>query len=349
MANTKLIQFLLDHNQEQSKAYAGSDAVLWRQQYRAKHPTEIAALKCMDGRLNFAVMTGMPPGIIQPFRNIGGKFDLGWPFFGALIREWIEYAISRGRDAMVLVTYHFSKGDPHRGCKGFGYDIAAAQKGTTILKAQFEHVFGGSHQIVYPVMVGIETDEDALVLHGSKGEVFNVADNVDMSEEDARRTLQSLYPDMRPRFIDDLLPLIVGNQAHIKEVRAMNRTVLDNEHREQILGVGRGFDWLHIPNKALIVGPYSYNLRDPIATAASIILDNLEQGRIPKEEGVVLLTSAVFREARGVEKELAEEKATSLARFAWETVERDVPALLPYLTPLTGTVDMNTREFFPLA
>ena len=27
-------------------------------------------------------------------------------------------------------------------------------------------------------------------------------------------------------------------------------------HQEQVLAVGRGFDWLHIPNKALIVGPY---------------------------------------------------------------------------------------------
>jgi hypothetical protein len=26
--------------------------------------------------------------------------------------------------------------------------------------------------------------------------------------------------------------------------------------QEQVLAVGRGFDWLHIPNKALIVGPY---------------------------------------------------------------------------------------------
>ena len=72
--------------------------------------------------------------------------------------------------------------------------------------------------------------------------------------------------------------------------------------QEQILAVGRGFDWLHIPNKALIVGPYrfasrfrhtgflssfrltapSYNLGDPIATAGSLLLSNLRDGRIPK-------------------------------------------------------------------
>jgi hypothetical protein len=70
--------------------------------------------------------------------------------------------------------------------------------------------------------------------------------------------------------------------------------------QEQVLAVGRGFDWLHLPNKALIVGPYrfvdfkhcckafrmtrfiSYNLGDPIATAGSLLLSNLKDGRIPK-------------------------------------------------------------------
>ena len=47
----------------------------------------------MDGRLNLALMTETPPGIVQPFRNIGGKFDLGWPYFGILMREWVDYAV----------------------------------------------------------------------------------------------------------------------------------------------------------------------------------------------------------------------------------------------------------------
>src|SRR6185437_13558885 len=159
-----LVEFLTERNKEQSKTYTSSDAVLWRQQYRAKYPTEIAALKCMDGRLNLALMTETPPGIIQPFRNIGGKFDLGWPFFCVLMREWVEYALSRGRDCMVLVTYHYSKGDSHRGCKGFGYDTKAAIANAEALRAKFEDVFGSSHQIVYPIVVGIETDSDSLVL-----------------------------------------------------------------------------------------------------------------------------------------------------------------------------------------
>jgi hypothetical protein len=43
----------------------------------------------MDGRLNLPVMTQTAVGIIQPFRNLGGKFDLGWPFFQATLETWI--------------------------------------------------------------------------------------------------------------------------------------------------------------------------------------------------------------------------------------------------------------------
>ena len=346
--NNSLVSFLLTRNKEQSAAYTSADSVLWRQQYRAKHPTEIAALKCMDGRLNMAFMTETPPGIIQPFRNIGGKFDLGWPYFGILMREWVDYAVTRGRNAMYLVTYHYSKGEPHRGCKGYAYDTKAARAGADHLRAQIENVFGSSHQIVYPITVGIETDSDALVIHGSSGKDLDMFSAVDLSEDELMQKLSELFPDMHKRFALDLLPLLKGNQRHIKKVIALNRTILDSEHREQILGVGRGFDWLHLPNKALIVGPYSFDLRSPISIAAAILLDNLNTGRIPKDEGVVILTSSAYRDPRGPEPLMAKHKARSLADFALQAIKEDVPDLMPYLVTLTGTVNFNARHFEPL-
>lgn len=114
---------------------------------------------------------------------------------------------------------------------------------------------------------------------------------------------------------------------------------------EQILGVGRGFDWLHLHNKALLIGPFSYDLKDPIAKAAGILLDNITAKRIPKKEGVVLMASAAYREQTGVEKQLAEEKAKSLSCFAYHTIKNSVPGLMKHLTVLVGTVDMNTRLF----
>ncbi len=35
----------------------------------------------MDGRLNGSLFTGTALGIIQPCRNVGGKFNLGWTGF----------------------------------------------------------------------------------------------------------------------------------------------------------------------------------------------------------------------------------------------------------------------------
>ncbi len=345
-----IIDFLINRNREQSAIFSSPDVTLARRQYREIHPTEIAALKCMDGRLNLPFITHTPVGIIQPFRNIGGQFDLGWPFFGELINDWVHYAISRGRNCVILVTYHWSAGEQHRGCKGFAYDTDAARMYTEKLRKQVETVFGTAHAVVYPIQVGIETDSDALVLHGVKGQTLDMATLAkDTNNETLQAHLQQLYPDMQWQMLNDLLPLLQGNLAHIAQIHESHRPVTDAEHKEQILAVGRGFDWLHLPNKALIIGPFSYNLAKPIATAAKILLDNLEAGRIPKAEGVALLTSGAYRDEAGPEKHLAIEKAKSLRNLAQETITAEVPDLLPYLHTLSGVLNTNTRYFTPLA
>ncbi|MEK7631526.1 MAG: hypothetical protein AAB445_01490 [Patescibacteria group bacterium] len=347
--SSAIIDFLIQRNKEQSAIFSSSDVTLARRQYREIHPTEIAALKCMDGRLNLPFITHTPVGIIQPFRNIGGQFDLGWPFFGELINDWVHYAISRGRNCVILVTYHWSAGEKHRGCKGFNYDTNAARAYTEKLRNQVETVFGTAHAVVYPILVGIETDSDALVLHGVKGQVWDVGKEQVLDDEHVRVRLQQLYPDMRWGMLNDLLPLLRGNLEHIAQIRESKRPVAEAEHKEQILAIGRGFDWLHLPNKALIIGPYSYNLGQPLATAAKILLDNLTAGRIPKNEGVALLTSGAYRDEAGPEKYLAMEKAKSLSDFAQETIRVEVPDLMPHLHVLAGVVNLNTRFFTPLA
>lgn len=345
MYDEKLINFLLDHNTKRSEEFSSPDASLSRQLYKAKHPTNIIALMCMDGRLHLPIITKTPLGMIQPFRNIGGQFDLGWPFFGSLMKELISSSIANGDNCIILNTYHFSKSDPHLGCKGYGYDTELAIRETKKLKEQFERVFGSRHNVIYPILVGIETDEDTLILHGSKDEILDLSTILDIETEDLKQKVQSLYPDMKGRLIKDFLPLLVGNIQRIKEIREQKRPIIDISHRESILAVGRGFDWLHLYNKALIVGPFSYNLKDPIGKAAGILLDNLKQGRIEEDDGVVLMTSAVYSEASNIEYYLAKEKALSLAKFSLETIKEQVPELIPYISILTGTVDMNTRYF----
>lgn len=345
---SRLIDELLTLNRERSAEFIGPEAKMLRQHYRAEHPTEIVVLKCMDGRLNFATMTETPLGIIQPYRNIGGLFDLGWPYFGALIREWEEYVLAKGRTCVVIITYHYSKGDTHRGCRGHTYDVGSSQEAAFALLEQFRRVFAAPNKVFYPFVVGIETDEDALIFHGEKEKKLEVSSIIGSSEKECAKHIRSLFPTMSERQVADLAPLMFGNTNWIQKVRASKRPIEAMDHSENVLGIGRGFDWLHKPNKALIVGPYSYDLADPIGKAAGILLENIEANRISKKSGIVLMSSAVHRDSTGVEITIAREKARSLAILGLKTIEARVPGLVAHLHTVVGTVDVNTRLFSPM-
>ncbi|HUO49960.1 MAG TPA: hypothetical protein VMU25_00045 [Candidatus Paceibacterota bacterium] len=345
----KLIDFVIARNNEQSEAFSDPSERLHRQFYRTQHPTEIAVMKCMDGRLNLAIITKTPPGILQPFRNVGGMFDLGWPFYGELIREWVDYAIARSRPCLVIATYHFSRGETHRGCKGFGYDTEAARKGAENLRAQFERVYGTRKRIVYPIVVGIETDEDVLVFHGEKGEVFVTGDHTKDSGESVEEAITRLYPSMFPEVRRDLLPLILGNIEHVREVRSSHRQPIELDHAEQIIAVGRGFDWLHLPNRALIVGPYDHDWPSAVVTAGGIVLNNLKSGRISERDGALLLISSLSRDEFGSHGwNTAVEKARYVYRVAQKVLHEKVPDLQPHLSTFVGVVDAQTRRMHRL-
>lgn len=338
----KLIEELFELNNAQSRVFiaAHDDRV----RYRTEHPTEIAAFKCMDGRLHLPVMTGTPFGIIQPWRNIGGMFDLGWPFLGEKLQGWVRYAESRERQRLALLTYHFSKGNTHRGCAGFKYDTVAARASTEELKAQFQRLFSGDHNKVYPISLGIETDLDGLVFHGSLGATLNLEEvKATTSEADVRARLRKLYPDMHAVMLNDLLPLVMGNIRHIDDIRRQRRPVVEVEHRERVLAVGQGFDWLHRPNLALIVGPFSYDVANAIAVAAGIIKTNMEAKRIPSS-GFVLLTSCPYRDS-GDERLMAIERTRSYIRLALRVLEEKMPEMKKLVHPLTTIVALNTRKF----
>lgn len=335
------IDYLLDLNARHSQAFM--DLATERRRYRGEHSTEIAALKCMDGRLHLPVMTQTALGIIQPFRNLGGIFDLGWPFFQAAIDQWVGYSINRGRHCLIFVTYHFARGDTHRGCRGFHYDTDAARVAAIKLKNQFESVYGKGGAVV-PIVCGIETDLDALILHGENGRFIDLANTKESSQLEVEEMLRSLYPSMPERIIRDFLPLVRGNIRHIAEIRSSNRPIEEAEHKEWVLGVGRGFDWLHVINTAFIVGPFDPNLSVAIETAARLLKNNIDEGRIDPN-GVVLLTSGVYRDEAGPEYRLAKEKALFLSKFALDIIKDKVPDLAPRLQILTGCADLDTRKF----
>lgn len=335
-----LKKHLTDANLAHSALFSSPDQRLVRMLYRAQHSTEIAALKCMDGRVHLPVVTQTPLGILAPIRNIGGIFDLGWPFFQSVFDDWISYAVSRARRCLVFCTYHFSRDDTGRGCAGHNYDTATAIASAERLKRQIEAVYGESHQVVHPIVLGLETDLDALVIHDeSMREIVDLACLSDTSLNALEAVLDRLFPSMNKQIKHDFLPLLAGNVMHIEEVK--HREPLALQHLERVLAVGRGFDWLHEPNLALIVGPYAPNIDQPISQAAGIITNNMRAGRVP-DDGFVLFSCAPFRE-HGIEEGLAREKAKFLGQHAMNVIKKHHPDLASIVHPMIGVVDMNTR------
>lgn len=347
MANDALVRFVLEHNQRMSHDFLGPDNKLAREEYRVEHPTEVTFLKCMDGRLNAALMSNTPLGIIEPHRTIGGKFNLGVPYLMDAMRELVNYSIAMRRKLLVFVTYHYSKGDRHRGCRGFEYDTAAAIRYTNELRSQFDRVFGTRHQTVYAVQMGIETDDEAFILHGNKGEILDLSTIVTTSPHELRRRIEQLFPDMNEHYTRDIMPFVVGNIQHIAQVRASNRSIQQLDHKERILGIGRGFDWLHLVNEALLIGPYTFDIRPIIKAAAGILQKNLQEGRIPQDEGLLLLGSWRYRD-ESLEANGAREHAIYFADLAEQIICEEYPDLVPVMQRLVGTVNLRTRLFTPI-
>jgi hypothetical protein len=335
------IDWLFELAGRYSAEYASPEAYLARQRHLALHPTDIIALKCMDGRINISVATHTPSGIIQPFRNLGGIFNLGWPHLNEVLAHHVGSTVHSGRQSLVLITYHYSRGEPSRGCAGFNYDTGAAIAHTHVIKEQVERIFGRGHGSVYPVVCGFETDEDALILHGADGRKLNLAEIAPDQTDALPSRLASLFPDMSAQMREDLLPLLRGNLARIAQVRQLNRT-LDIEHREWMICVGRGFEFLHTPNLALIIGPYSPDLADPIRKAAGIILDNMQSGRIP-DDGFLLLASSPYEQV-GMDRARAELKARFMSEYTAQVIQHDFPELAQKMHSRTAVLNWGSRS-----
>lgn len=341
------IEWLFERARDYSSAFCSAENCLARERYLARHPSAIAVLKCMDGRINIPHATNTPLGIVQPFRNLGGIFDLGWPHLGEVLAGYVHRCVRDGRRVLLFITYHFSRSDRKRGCAGFDYDTEAAIAHTYRIKAQIESVFGLGHGTVYPLVCGFETDEDALILHGEGEGTLDLASVPrDTSESELARRIAALLTGMPDQMLHDLLPLIAGNLAHIAEIRATSRA-LAIEHREWMICLGRGFDFLHMPNLALIVGPYSPELADPVSKAAGIIAANMRRGRIP-DDGFLLLASVPYDDI-GADRARAELKSRFLADFGAAVIARSAPEIADRMHVRSAVLDWRSRRLESLA
>jgi len=339
------IDWLFGLAERHGQQFRSSEAWLARERYMAQHPTAVAALKCMDGRINLSVATQTPAGILMPFRNLGGMFNLGWPHLGEILTQHVQHMVQDGRRVLLLITYHWSQGDTKRGCAGFKYNRQASMDHTWQIREQVSTLFGSAHQTVYPLVCGFETDLEALLLHNAQGQTLDMAQACDWSEEQLAGALAQLLPDMSNTMRADLMPLLLGNARHVRSVRtqmAHRERELAIDHREWVICLGRGFDFLHTPNLALIVGPYSPDLAHPIKTAAYIIQSNMDAGRIP-EDGFLLLASVPY-ETMGVERARAELKSRFMAQFAADVIAEAYPRLAEKMHRCTAVLDWQARK-----
>ncbi len=329
---------LLAVNLRASEAYVAAESA--RARHRALHPTPLAAVKCMDGRVLFPTLTTTPPGLVQPFRAIGGRPEVFWPSFMGRLRHWIEQAQRAGQRSVLFLTYHFSASDPHLGCAGFDYDTASARAHAERLARELGWVFG---EQLEAIVSGVETDLDRLVLHGPAGDVSGEA-LVGADDADLATAIARAFPSMDLAVRQDLVPIVRGNAQRIATLKQQPRPRAELAHHERVLALGQGFDWLHEANLALIINDADPGLAHAIRVAARILATNLASA--PAGDDAALVTCIPYHEP-GIDRRQAVARSLGLLELAREVVRVEAPQLLESgrLHQLPGVLWAPARRF----
>lgn len=332
----RLVQEVLDLNTRHSQLFIEQRAD--RDRHHAEHPTNYAVTKCMDGRVGWSDLTLMPRGIVRPFRNIGGIFDLGWTALSLKIERYVHASLEKDRNILFVVTYHYAEGDSHRGCRGHEYDKRRAVASASALADQFRAVFLGCDKI-YTVLVGVETDNQTLFFHGRDGRIVSMADLAD-DVSTITEVIGSLYPDMRAEIARDLVPVMSGNIRHTRDVRMAGRPPEELDHRERIVALGEDYEWLP-HNLALVIDDIELSMDDTVGKAVGIIKGNRDAGRIPRDKA--LLFACAPYDGDTFERRLAIERARMLTQLGLESIAKFHPDLRDFFEPLTAVMDWRTR------
>jgi sulfate adenylyltransferase subunit 1 len=344
------IDWLFGLADRHSTIFRSPEAWLARERYLAEHPTAIAVLKCMDGRINIPVATNTPVGILMPFRNLGGIFDLGWPHLGEVLAHQVQRVVSAGRNVVFLVTYHYSQGDPRRAApvsvrhgSGDRPHLRDPPPGRTHFR----------HRSWHRLSAGLRL-RDRRGCAGDSRHSRRQARPGNLDFELTGRRSNCASPPCCRTCRHACVPICCRCCTAIwnisKNVRAQirrNERLLDIEHREWMICLGRGFDFLHTPNIALIIGPYSPNLDVPIRRAAGIIEANMQAGRIP-DDGFLLLASVPYDEI-GVDRARAELKSRFLSSFAADVIRAEFPRLGEQMSMRTAVLDWRSRTLETIA
>ena len=304
-----------------------------RIRHRAKHPTHFACLKCMDGRVHLAQMTKTPMGIAKPFRCIGGRFRTFWHAFNERLDGLVSEATLRGTRSVVFVSYHFSRSSPQLGCAGWDYDVSAARAHAYRLSKELGEIYE-DELVAIPMCA--ETDGDLLTLHGTNGDVSG-EDFIDIADEDALLKIRQAMPNVDSQTLRDIMPFLMGNAQRVAELKQNPRDLSALDHRERVMALGEGFDWLAEANFALINNDVDPDMIKPIVTAGRILENNLRSA--PAGDDATILTSVPYS-LPGKDFRLAVARSTGWQEYAQKVFREGFPDLvksgrLHYLNAVT--------------
>ncbi len=155
-------EFVLKYNRSQSNDFIRPENKKSRRMYRKEHPTEILVLKCMDGRVHFAIAMQIAMGLLKILRHVGGKFNFDHNPFFLEVKNWVNYCQEKRKGCLILATYHFSS-MPGLCCAGQNHSRQVAEEYAIKLAAQGKRALNNSANII---VAGYNTDNDSITVHG---------------------------------------------------------------------------------------------------------------------------------------------------------------------------------------
>jgi hypothetical protein len=305
----------------------------------------------MDGRVNFQRITGILPLLMIPNRNIGGIYSVDWPLFLNKMNRYEDQAHVDRVFAGMIITYHYSDSECDKPpserelcCSGFNQNTDDAIAHMCHFRRQVEFCFGGR---IWPIVIGIETDHEAIIVHGT--DFKRTVKVTDLLNEDIdgiffadklARMLQDILPGFPKKVCWDLVPLLVGNIRHVRKIRIEGIHRNPPKHKEVGVGVGVGFEWF--PEGLLFaIGPCDPMLARPIVKAVGIVCNNMRSKRVP-ENGVLLISAPYYRD---VDLNCAIAEACGLGQLAQSAIaDSEFAHMVDILKPLVVATDMRNRR-----
>ncbi|HSI21299.1 MAG TPA: hypothetical protein VLA04_06475 [Verrucomicrobiae bacterium] len=222
-----------------------------------------------------------------------GPLDPGRPLFGRDIKSAVyKAAVVDNRNALVISSFHFSKSNPHLGCKAFGYDAEKSVRNMNWQNQRLAQLWEDEKSVA-TIIVGLETDTHDLVFVGDDlANQVTASSMVDMADDQRQDVLRGVYPSLRQVFIEELAFFVAENLKYQEKRKEAHAAIEQLDHQEIVLSYGTAAHGLgfHV-NSALAIGPYGDYPTGHIAIAGGILNANWESGRTSRDQGILLLAT----------------------------------------------------------